>query len=573
MDTTLTLERITYALDSTFGKLIYMSDVANESEEKRRAKFLSRALAAYSIRTLSEADPEQAAKAVTDSYKDQGIDAIYVDATDKAVYIVQSKWTAVPDQGDVEKFLSGVQALIRSDFSGFDEKIRVRESELKANFLWRSDNRVVLVLAYCNHQNLGSEAERAIQQYIDQQNNVGDLEVFSFEKLDIKRIYGRLSGSSNGKISFQIALREWGTIEDPHRAYYGQVSLSDIAAWSKYGKALFDKNLRFYRPSGEVNEAMERTILHAPDRFWYFNNGVTILCSSITKAVIGGDTRDYGVFNCAGVSVVNGAQTVGVVWDIAKKDGSAYLNSVKAKANVRILSLEGTPDGFGNEVTRATNTQNRIQNRDFAALDPLQHQLAADMAMDAKRYAFKSGDPDPKGDEGCNIEEATVALACANADISLAVQAKREVGLLWLDIERPPYKTLFNDSLTSRTMWRAVRILRTMESTLNSISNADDLPRGEMVAVHGRLFVLRRVFQDPVIASTYRDPSISDQQVLTSVAQVTVSTFREVCELVQKKYSGAYLATLFKNLQKCKELDLELSNPLAPVENPQGTLF
>jgi len=293
----------------------------------------------------------------------------------------------IPDQGDVEKFLSGIQALIRNEFSPFSNKIKRREVELKSDFLFRSDNRVVLVIAYCNQQSLGDHAERPLAQYIESQNNVGDIEVFSLEVFNLKRIYGRLSGTSNGKPNFQIALREWGTIETPYRAYYGQVLLSDVASWAKYGKPLFDKNLRFYRGSTEVNSGMEKTILQNPGHFWYFNNGITILCSTVKKTIIGGNTHDIAIFDCSGVSIVNGAQTVGVIWDIARRDAGLYLNAVKARLYVRILSLEKTGEGFGTELTRATNTQNRVQHRDFAALDQEQHRLAAEMALDGLRYS------------------------------------------------------------------------------------------------------------------------------------------------------------------------------------------
>jgi hypothetical protein len=570
MDPTLTIGRITTALDATFGGLIDMSDVDKEPDEIRRSKFLSRALSAYCIQALTDADAQQAALSVTDSYHDQGIDAIYVDTSDKAVYIVQSKWTRMPDQGDTEKFLAGVRALVAADFSGFDSKIKRREGELKSNFLLRSDNRIILVVAYCNTQKLGAETESPITKYIDQQNNVGDIEVFSFESFGLIRIYKRLSGAADGRISFPIALREWGTVSEPYRAYYGQVMLSDVAAWAIYGKPLFHRNIRFYGGPSDVNDAIERTILQSPSKFWYFNNGITILCRTIKKAVIGGDKRDYGVFELSGVSVINGAQTVGVLWEVARRTSPEFIESIQSKVHVRILSLEDTPEGFSNEVTRATNTQNRIQNRDFAALDPEQHRIAGEMLLDGRRYAFKSGDPDPVGAEGCNIEEATIAIACANSDVALAVQAKREVGLLWLDIEKPPYKTLFNESLSTRTMWRCVGILRAVEAELGSIVK-DPYPRGDMVAVHGNRLILRRVFMDPAIASIYRNPNSKDEDVLTHARAATAVALASLCELIRKTHPSAYLATLFKNREKCKDLDSALSS--LDEQDPQINLF
>jgi len=559
VDTTLTLERVTHVLDNQFETLIDLSDVAGELADEQRTKFLTRALAAFCITSLTSADPASAASSVTDGYNDQGIDALYFDGADKTLYLIQSKWsknaTKTLDLGSCLKVLDGVKALIRGDFSGFNKKITDRESEIRANLLMRSDVRVVLVIAFSSPQALPDMVRNSIDQFLQQQNNVGDTEIFSLEVFDLTRIYSILNSTSK-KISEQIALSEWGTMEVPYRAYYGQVTASDVAGWARHGKGLLEKNIRFYRGATDVNLGMETTIAEHPEWFWYFNNGITILCSRIEKTRLNGDSRNLGVFDCQGVSVVNGAQTVGVIWEIARRDPVRF-KSLTSHIHVRLISLEHCPPGFDAEVTRATNTQNRIANRDFAALDQTQQRLASEMHMDGLRYAFKSGDPDPAEREGCNIEETTVALACASGDISMAVQAKREVGQFWKDIAKPPYTTLFNEHLTARNMWRAVLILRAVSDELTH-ADKQNLPRGEMLAIHGNRFVLHRVFLDQKLRS-FRNPATTEDSILAAGRESTRKCLADLAALVQDKYPNAYLANLFKNTQKCKDLDSELS--------------
>jgi len=186
----------------------------------------------------------------------------------------------------------------------------------------------------------------------------------------------------------------------------------------------------------------------------------------------------------------------------------------------------------------------------------------------------KSGDPDPKDNEGCNIEEATLAIACANEDVLLAVEAKREVGLLWGDISKPPYTILFNEKLASRTVWRSICVLREVEKELATVEVKNNLPRGEMVAVHGNRMILRRVFQDPAIAAIYRDPGVSIEDLLSATREATKTALTALANLVQKKYADNYLATLFKNRERCRDLDEELSGgkPKPPVKE-QGELW
>jgi hypothetical protein len=557
MDATLTIERVAFALDRDYRDLIDMGDVSPKPTQEYQSQFLSRALAAFCVSALTETDAKLSANSVTDGFGDHGIDAIHFDSADKSLYLVQSKWSkagkTTVSSGDCEKFLSGIEALIRGDFSEFNPKIKSREPEL-SDILRRSDVRIVLVVAYSSPNPLADPVRNSIERLLADQNNVGDAEIFSLEVFDLPRVYAHLSGAASAKnIKIQMALSEWAKMDSPYRAYYGQVKLSDVATWAKLGKPLFDRNLRFYRGASDVNTAMESTIQESPDRFWYFNNGITVLCSKVEKTVLNGDNRDYGIFDCQGVSIVNGAQTVGVVWEYAKKHPKAF-KKLDARVHIRLISLEHCPDGFETEVTRATNTQNRIQHRDFAALDPNQERLAGEMALDGKRYAYKSGDLDPEGDDGCNIEEATIALACASSDVTMAVQAKREVGGLWRDISKPPYTALFSDSLPARRMWRAVKISRVVTEELTSIDKAD-LPRGELVAVHGNRFILHHVFRDSSVKE-FRDPNRDEAAILVAARKATQRVLYSLAEIIEEKHSKQYLANLFKNAQKCKELKL-----------------
>lgn len=572
MDPTLTMERLTYALESRFKDLIDMSDSKLDPADEYRSKFLSRALAAFCVQCLTEADPVAAAQSVTDGYKDQGLDAIYFDSTESTLYLVQSKWsrnaTKTIEQGDCQLFLNGITALIRGEFAEFNAKIRKREPEMRANLLTRADVRVVLVLAYTSPHELADPIRKALTAFLNRQNNVGEQDVFTLETFNLKRIYSHLTGSASSKINLTIALSEWGKMDNPYRAFYGQVKLADVAQWAPHGRALWARNIRFYRGATEVNEAMGNTAQRDPEWFWYFNNGITLLCSKVQKTLINGDARDYGIFECEGVNIVNGAQTVGVVWEVTKKD-PAHFASLDARVHIRIISLENCPEGFGTDLTRATNTQNRILNRDFAALDPTQQRLAVEMSMDGRRYAFKSGDSDPKNGEGCNIEEATVALACANEDVTLAVQAKREVGQLWYDIEKPPYTTLFNEHLTAQPMWRAVLILREVQKRLGE-ADKTDINRGDWLAIHGNRFILHRVFLDSDV-KYFRNPQLEEQDILIAASAATDRVLKQLSELVQQRHPNAYLANLFKNLQKCKTLDYKLSNPEDPDEPDPDT--
>jgi hypothetical protein len=91
-------------------------------------------------------------------------------------------------------------------------------------------------------------------------------------------------------------------------------------------------------------------------------SGITALCSSIKKRTVGGNSRDAGIFECPGVAIVNGAQTVATITDLSD---SVAEQLATARVPIRNISLDGCPPEFANEVTRATNTQNRADARNL----------------------------------------------------------------------------------------------------------------------------------------------------------------------------------------------------------------
>ncbi len=205
------------------------------------------------------------------------------------------------------------------------------------------------------------------------------------------------------------------------------------------------------------------TLRNSPHQFWYYNNGITALCSSIQKKMVGGSSRDTGIFECRGVTIVNGAQTVGAAATAFSQDHRSVEN---ARILLRLISLDQCPPEFAISVTRSTNTQNRIELRDFVSLDEQQQRLQTELQLDDVRYVYKSGDSIASTDNGFDLDEATVALACAHQDVALSVQAKREIGKLWEDTSKQPYRTHFNQALSGRRLWRLVQIQRRVDSQL-----------------------------------------------------------------------------------------------------------
>ncbi len=218
---------------------------------------------------------------------------------------------------------------------------------------------------------------------------------------------------------------------------------------------------------------------------------------------------------------------------------------------VRLISLEGCPPDFGFDVTRATNTQNRIEKRDFAALDKEQARLRSELLLSlGKEYVFRTGDRSPLPEKGCTLDEATVALACANSDINYCMTAKREVSKLYEDVQQPPYTVLFNPSLTALKLWRAVEVLRKVDTFLREAQSRTD-GKDRLIAIHGNRLLLHLVFM--ALKPTVFDAEDADQE-MARIPLIATGSLSKLTAEIMKNYASAYPASLFKNVTKCKAI-------------------
>jgi hypothetical protein len=513
---------------------------------------LTRSLAAFTIAELAGINDQIAASCVVDGGGDNGIDAIYYDAAEKICWILQSKWVnsgnGSIEVGETQKFLQGVNDLLEGRFDRFNAKTKAKTDEIMSA-LEDAAAKFALVFAYTGQQPLSSEAWIPINDLLQSLNDPSEMvEVRVMSQAELHAAVAK--GALGDTVNMEVMLHEYGKVSDPFVAYYGQMAVADIADWEKFGQSLTARNLRRFRGSTDVNDGIARTLTGSPDRFWYFNNGITILCEKLQKKPLGGTRRNTGVFVCEGASVVNGAQTVGSIVQAAQNNSETLQN---ARVLVRLISLENCPPEFGTELTRAANTQNRIEKRDFAALDPQQQRLKTDLLLEYKKeYAYQSGEQQPRPEIGCTLDEAAVSLACAQSDAGLAVQAKREVSALYDDITKAPYTVIFNTSTTAQKLWRSVEIMRAVDSTLKAFQLSLE-GKDRLIAIDGNRFALHVVFQK-LESATLTDPKSDLEQAKAGLPVLTTRVLIDMIAKVTALFPAAYPANLFKNQTKCKEL-------------------
>lgn len=537
-----------------FESLSDLTDLGTPPADMREAFLLTRGLAAYVIYYLAGAVPADAASSVTDAGNDNGLDAIYFDEPNKRLYLVQSKWikdgTGEPDNGDIKKFVAGVRDLVNLRFDRFNPKVLAKQAIVSAA-LNDPSTRYEVVVAHTGASRLAPPSMRDLEDLAAEFNDVS--EVLYITVLNQAELHKSLTAGIAGEpINLQIGLKSWGRKDAPHEAYYGQVTAEQIASWwTQYRQRLFARNLRNTLGETEVNVEMRQTIEQNPGSFWYFNNGITILAKKAIRAMAGGAGNDFSTFHCEDVSVVNGAQTVSTVG----KYSDANANNVsEVYVPVRII-VRGEDDRFAADVTRTNNRQNRIENRDFVTLDPEQTRIRTELAIDNVDYQLLRADSVLRSDTAFDLIDATTALACSSGAIRLAVQLKREIGKLWDDITKAPYRELFNASVPGLHVWRCVQLQRRIDKAIESYVKRTNSLKDYGLTTHGNRLIAALVF-DALPVSRFREPGFdlnaaASDEIIMNLVDTRVSA---LSGLLEKHYPNSIVPTLFKNLKKCEHL-------------------
>ena len=331
-----------------------------------------------------------------------------------------------------------------------------------------------------------------------------------------------------------------------------------VQLWIDNRVKLLSDNIRDFIGNSVVNVDIKRTALEEPEHFLYYNNGVTILCDDINKMAIGGTDHAMGSFRVENIKVVNGAQTVGSLGEAYKVNSEAV---EKVNVFVKIISLKDCPTDFGNEVTMKTNTQNRIEKRDFVSLDPQHERLKTDLALDNINYQIKRTSTIQKDENSCDVEELITAVACSLQDVDIAITAKREVGKLWENIHISPYIDIVNSNLNAIKAWRCIQIMRAIQSFIKSQEKSKS-GRERSCLIHSNRFVLH-IILNLIDQQLLNDPkSDFDSFCQTDLEPIISNVEGIVYEIVENEYSSSLMHQIFRNFTKSRNIKDLLMNRL-----------
>lgn len=541
-------------LETTYFPLINQLPVQRWSEDQHHKNRISRSLAAFAIENLAEMSPAQAASHVIDCGDDNGIDSIAFYQAGNKLFIIQAKYNSAPNLADCNRFCDGIRRIAEGDFAPFGQSLTFVLPEIESAL--DIDGLKIFGGVVYRSGDLGEHAINSMANLQAELNQHSDR--FEWMDLNINALYQWLAvRNSVRSVTTRITLEKWAGVDTPRRAFYGLVSAKELAEiYRTHGKALFEKNIRFYLGDESVNKAIYSTAKDNPSDLFYLNNGLTAVCSSIR--ISARHTRESARFVIEGFSIVNGAQTVGSISSINTPEGI----SPEAKLLTTIIEVGAQPDNIGPKITRTRNTQNEVRGLHFAALHSKQESLRQEIAVSNIVYEYRpSAESRQRSATVITIDQAITALSALSGDINLAVMLKKDRTPIY-DVNGVSYQRIFHENLTGVKLCRAVRLFNYIHSILQGSESSESAYSSR------KMFFRHSVY---FICSIYarRNQSFINKPVIDLDNAERTSVSRDIIELSEVIYdvSGSYFRqkgylSIFRNLTDSEPLARDVMTEL-----------
>ena len=162
------------------------------------------------------------------------------------------------------------------------------------------------------------------------------------------------------------------------RSYIIHINTDELReVYGKWKEKLFSRNVRiFYGTTKKANKEMERTLVGEPEKFWYYNNGVTILSEKVSVK-----SKDKKII-LTNPQVINGCQTISTIGETGKKkEGDSYILA-------KIIEIPDDSDNqtFIDGIIQANNRQTPVDERILKSNHPLQVELQRKLEEDPWNY-------------------------------------------------------------------------------------------------------------------------------------------------------------------------------------------
>lgn len=405
------------------------------------------------------ADEREAVSGITGKSNDKNVDAIWIDDQNEKVCIIQGKFhegpnpvaESRPDLLDFARLagvLFGDEEHFNTHLKDLDPGVSHRLKDCRKRLLKR---KYTLDLYFVTTGNVSSALVKDAASEVRSARGRGQIRILV--RRDILRLledYNRGAAppvpvltlpidnrdTSDGRLIVRndqaFGIRSW---------IFAMRGIDVGKIFSSFGDRVFARNIRGFLDETRINTKIAQTLHREPGHFWYFNNGVTIICDAAERV------HDGQALEVRNPQIINGQQTTRTLADHAHSGAASVL--------VKVFSFprESTKDSrhfeqLVSKVVAATNWQNAISAADLRSNDREQVVLERNLKLHGYAYLRKR---ESKGESARRfknmslhqIPKEELAKIVAACDLNPAVVRDGVEGMF--DYEKPHYARIFDD--------------------------------------------------------------------------------------------------------------------------------
>lgn len=316
-----------------------------------------------------DTDPEDALLGET---RDLKVDLCLEDETNKVTYLIQGEYLGIGkksssssiDESKVESFFGNHENLMDTKWirkygskqaqeALIDYKKQITNQGYEFHYIFISTGKA-------------SERVHEVTNRWNKKYNKQDLPI-DCTLLDItnfKQEYATaqsIEESIPDQVEFYVKEDSFFEKEEPFYSIIASIKGNTLKnLWREHKDRLFSYNIRTYLGEKGINKDIVYTAENDPENFFYFNNGISAVCTELSL--------NKNKITAKKFQIINGAQTVGSLKAIEDQPNLEILIRISETASKSSAKLN-------EKIIQYNNTQNKITLSDFRANDPIQIDL------------------------------------------------------------------------------------------------------------------------------------------------------------------------------------------------------
>jgi hypothetical protein len=415
-----------------------IQEYINERNDSKNTVGIGKSFCEWVLYNVFELREDEVLDAVEISGKfDNGIDAIF--EYNSEICILQTKYNNAHSIDAIMRFIADCQR-VTTEAPKTDRHV---VQEMCKNLRESHQNKETINCYYVTNKifdewellQINSAKNRINESFNNLKFHFFDLEKIQ-EEMEIKK--GMLPKEfRNTEIKLFIGkyFEEFNTI-------VATVNLKDFADFvNTGGNMLFHSNIRNYLKGTKINKSIKNTLKEEPERFWFYNNGVTIVCEEYVQR--------KGIVHLTAPQIVNGCQTAKTLADYFKTKTTKELNEIKQDGNLLVKIIRTKKSAEENEkkelrdsITRYTNSQNAVRGLDFYALDTFQRNLKSTLKQYGYYYEIQRGsfitEPSPVQKSFNGYDDYNYLLKSVKSSKKYVLPAKEVIQAFTAGIKQMP---------------------------------------------------------------------------------------------------------------------------------------